>query len=284
MTSDRPTVVYIASYGHSGSTLLDLLISSHSDVVSVGEIVMLHREGEPSACTCGAPSPWLCEFWQRVDDRLASASGLRLAGLEVADGDHPDFETHNGALFEAVRLETGCSVIVDSSKQRDRLRGLLRCRTIDLRVILLTRDPRGVVYSYLRTGRPLVLHAARRARRMVLMRRALAGVPYTPLKYELLASQPSQVLATVMQSLRLSLQPEQLQFGGRTRHNLGGNRMRFDRDSTIAVDLAWQQGLSVWQKVVIRVVSAVAGLALVNVAIDRLKQASRGDRPPGSPT
>ena len=35
--SDQIQLVYITGRGHSGSTLLDLLISAHSEVVSVGE-------------------------------------------------------------------------------------------------------------------------------------------------------------------------------------------------------------------------------------------------------
>ena len=61
-------VVYVISVSHSGSTLLDLLISSHSTTVSVGEAKRYSpsSKSRPS-CACKAPSVWECPFWQRVD-------------------------------------------------------------------------------------------------------------------------------------------------------------------------------------------------------------------------
>ena len=40
-----PTVIFIASESRSGSTLLDFLIGSHSDVVSGGELIDLASNG-----------------------------------------------------------------------------------------------------------------------------------------------------------------------------------------------------------------------------------------------
>ena len=34
----NPTIIYITDLGHSGSTLLDLLLDSHTQLISVGEL------------------------------------------------------------------------------------------------------------------------------------------------------------------------------------------------------------------------------------------------------
>jgi len=50
--------VFIASLGHSGSTLLDLMLGSHPRLVSLGEVhATIARAGEPqNPCTCGKPA------------------------------------------------------------------------------------------------------------------------------------------------------------------------------------------------------------------------------------
>ncbi len=39
------TVIALLGYGRSGSTLLDAVLGQHPDLVGVGELVQLHREG-----------------------------------------------------------------------------------------------------------------------------------------------------------------------------------------------------------------------------------------------
>lgn len=73
-----PQIIYIAGSGHSGSTLLDLLLGSHSKIVSLGELGQLSRffrDNEP--CTCGA-SIRQCDFWISVRQHLLSKSQLDL--------------------------------------------------------------------------------------------------------------------------------------------------------------------------------------------------------------
>jgi hypothetical protein len=37
-------VIYIAGAAHSGSTLLDLMLNAHPEIVSVGEVLKLNRQ------------------------------------------------------------------------------------------------------------------------------------------------------------------------------------------------------------------------------------------------
>src|SRR5690606_31136679 len=68
----RQKVVYIVGAGHSGSTLLDLILGTHSRIESVGEIKRLERlysGGKGSGCTCGEPFT-ACAYWRAIGDRL----------------------------------------------------------------------------------------------------------------------------------------------------------------------------------------------------------------------
>lgn len=70
-------VAYLASSGRTGSTLLDLLLGNHPEVIGLGEVHRLHlwaaAPGEHT-CSCGRPVPG-CPFWSRVRDRLAADLG-----------------------------------------------------------------------------------------------------------------------------------------------------------------------------------------------------------------
>jgi hypothetical protein len=68
--------IYICSAGHSGSTLLDLLIGSHSQVESLGEITHLPKNiSLNTICMCGEPVR-SCEFWGKVFDNLENKTGF----------------------------------------------------------------------------------------------------------------------------------------------------------------------------------------------------------------
>jgi len=191
----KKRVVYIGGTGRSGSTLLDLLLSRHSTVQSLGEIHRLSlcsRENrEP--CTCGQPVAQ-CDFWRNVEnivrkqlgwhaDRrplletevmlrkdavgsLASAferAALCLASPALARGACRLFApAHYRAIetsllwYDAIREATGKPVIVDSSKDARRLKLLYLAAPEQYRLIYLVRDGRAVCASTIRrTGVPM---------------------------------------------------------------------------------------------------------------------------------
>ena len=58
--------VYICSAGHSGSTLLDLLLGSHSRIASLGEIDQLSKNiALNTLCACGEPVR-SCVLWRDI--------------------------------------------------------------------------------------------------------------------------------------------------------------------------------------------------------------------------
>ena len=57
----KPRVLYITSRGDSGSTLLSLLVSGHSQVVSAGELKMLSNpDPQRRLCSCHRQVPSQC--------------------------------------------------------------------------------------------------------------------------------------------------------------------------------------------------------------------------------
>lgn len=60
-------LVYIASRGYSGTTLLDMLLNNHTDVSALGEVYLLSIYAKNnSKCTCGEALSD-CNFWTKIE-------------------------------------------------------------------------------------------------------------------------------------------------------------------------------------------------------------------------
>lgn len=188
-------VVYIGGVGHSGSTLLDLVLNNHPLVHSTGEVHRLNayarEEAEP--CTCGR-SVAECPFWRVVEEQVREWRGLpgyarplltdevmirpdevsrwrgaveKVALLQPSLGLARGLARvaaplhHRAALtsfewYRAIREATGAAVVVDSSKDPRRLKWLYTVAPEEYRLIHLIRDGRAVAASGIRrTGRPM---------------------------------------------------------------------------------------------------------------------------------
>lgn len=184
----KPVVFYIASSGHSGSTLLDMLLGGHPQASSVGEfhrLTLYARENE--LCTCGVPIPD-CDFW-RGNATLKSGRGndadirQTLCAGEVmlrkdAIGLGRDLaqkalllsrlrppwplvrsivgQAHARAIeesfdwFDAVALAQNSRVIIDSTKDIRRMKLYYLHAPDRVRIVHLVRDGRAVAASAMR--------------------------------------------------------------------------------------------------------------------------------------
>ena len=181
----RPTVAYLLAPSHSGSTLLALLLASHPQVATVGELnLSAVDDRQRYLCSCGTRLKD-CDFWRQIASRMAARnvefdvlhpgtdfrhvnSGYvarllrplhrgrwleagRDSALALSSAWRATYrrvQTRNAALVQAVADETGARVIVDSSKIGIRLKFLLRNPDIDVRVVRVVRDGRAVALTY----------------------------------------------------------------------------------------------------------------------------------------
>jgi len=180
VTGPGSRVVYVMGYGRSGSTLLDILLSSHPRLTGVGELGLLrHWHSHDFRCSCQA-SVRQCAFWSGVTSRFTGH--MAAAGL-APDGDYQTaveprsrlralladripaqateaYRRFAEATFRAIGEAAGGSeVIVDSSKSAGlfvgRVYALSHLTGLDVRAIFLVRDGRGVLWSALkRAGTP----------------------------------------------------------------------------------------------------------------------------------
>lgn len=172
----RIKVLYFAGDGRSGSTLLGRTLGQLSSFVAIGESTHMWQRNfvENQLCGCGqafydcpfwqdvrhhafdrtVPSPIAGRALQRSVDRIRYIPQMRFAPENSAYGQrmrrYADLMIR---LYRAIAEISGSSVIVDSSKDISTLYLLSLLPEIELYVLHLVRDSRGVAYSWSRRRR-----------------------------------------------------------------------------------------------------------------------------------
>ena len=280
---NRLRVVYIMGYGRSGSTILDTILGNHPDLESVGELLHAVRLAflEDEFCACGQRASE-CPFWTEVLRRWKSAGGdpesydalsktiegsrwqtLRiLADLSPAGNERLErWRRSTLALFEAVAAASGKRVLVDSSKNPARALALAGIEELELFLVHLVRDGRGVAWS-------LAKAFEKDARAGLQQRIAPRSIQRTALAWSLVNRAAEQVFAKLPPDRRLLLRYEDfvLDLGGALAplesfvgsdlreyaagvgagaplapgHTIAGNRLRMSSRIELKADTDWQ--------------------------------------------
>jgi len=298
--SDVVRVVYVGGLGRSGSTLVDRLLGQVPGCVSVGELVHLWRRGvlEHERCGCGEPFD-RCPFWGGVGRRAfggwdaVDARGLlalqhrvdrtRYLPWLVAPVAAPPrwraaLERYASALsrlYRAIADEAGASIVVDSSKHASTAALLRSVDAVDLRLVQLVRDPRGVAYSWSKVvSRPESVGADPTMARIgslrvsarwlgynVLFQGLRLGRPALLLRYEDLVRAPAARLRSI---LDLADRPDEslpfLRDGHATlamQHTVSGNPLRFTNGTIpIRADREWRDAMPVGDRRLVGAITA----------------------------
>jgi hypothetical protein len=181
-------LAYILAASHSGSTLLSMLLGSHQQIATVGELKLSTKaigDIDRYRCSCGQFIR-RCDFWQKIaagmagqgyDFDIADAGTdyraveslyarrllssmvrgkllehCRDAALSVSAvwrKQLPQIHKRNAALVSTIAELSKAQVVVDSSKIGLRLKYLLKNPELDVKVIRLIRDGRAVALTYM---------------------------------------------------------------------------------------------------------------------------------------
>jgi len=157
MTAD---VLYVSGVPRSGSTLVGKILGELDKTAYIGEFWalpgQLHGDGT-CGCNCALSN---CPYWSKLDmddlsldafDRVAHSERVR--DLLVNPNGVAEDTAPVAQLYRQVQSLFDASTVVDTSKFPSYLHVLDQTPEIDLKVLHLVRDPRAVVYSWLK--RPL---------------------------------------------------------------------------------------------------------------------------------
>jgi len=170
---EKLTILYIAGWGRSGTTLMDNILGQVDGFFSVGEIRYIWERSfvENRLCGCGKPFSD-CPIWRAilrdafgaevnvdVDQMMRSMNRARTRHLPLLWFPQTQgvlrerlrlYLQHLDSLYRSIQSVTGCRVIVDSSKFPSYGYTLGMFSNIDMRVVHLVRDARAVSFSWLR--------------------------------------------------------------------------------------------------------------------------------------
>lgn len=175
MSSDnRIPVLYIAGGGHSGSTVLSIVLGVSPHIFTTGEVKFYGEHNDPdlpiweyieNVCTCGRGSEE-CPYWTGVKTAVGRDLDIfhymtstqkittllkillpfvRTKKSNAAEDDHTLFQV---MLSEARKSKPGVTHILDASKSAARLMHLRSHANLDVKVIFLVRDGRAYTNSY----------------------------------------------------------------------------------------------------------------------------------------
>lgn len=304
--NDKVRLVYILAASHSGSTLLAMLLGSHPEICTVGEIKMTSLgDIDRYRCSCGMQIKQ-CPFWNGISADMAKydfSFDITAPGTDIRSGATPyirkllsplhrgpfwemlrdtalamsatwrsalpQMQVRNLALMKCLINRTRKMVIVDSSKIGLRLKYLLKNPGLDIKVVRLVRDGRGVVLTYvdparfadasdpkLRAGgmggdresqRLSVAEASREWLRSNEEADALLGgldpARFTVIRYEDICSDPVKTLSHLFEFIRVDSSNGVPDFRS-LEHHIVGNGMRLDSTKEIRLDERWRSVLS----------------------------------------
>lgn len=289
VNTDPVPVLYIAGLGRSGSTLLDLLLGQTSHLTSVGELRFVWQRGLGGNELCGCGARFRdCDFWRRVgeeafggwdqidlDDMIALDDGLdrhRYLPFLLFPGLWPDFDRRLrryaeklSRLYRAIHTVAGGGVLVDSTKDPPFAFLLRHVRGIDLRIIHLVRDSRGVAYSWTKRVRkpervdrrelmnvydPVNTSLRWLSYNLLTHMLGSLGVRRLFVRYESFIKAPRTYLRRIAEFADIDLDPEDLGFLEdesaelTPQHTVAGNPMRFSRGRvSLRVDDEWRTSL-----------------------------------------
>ncbi|MBT8125681.1 MAG: sulfotransferase [Gammaproteobacteria bacterium] len=276
-------LIYLMGMGRSGGTIMGRIVGQGESAFYVGELRYLWQRGvvDDSQCGCGA-SFSRCEIWSKVVRSCRATMG---ESLEKAI---PIFESLNrtrafpriffakmfnikndkidkyldfeSTLYQNLVGFTNKTTLVESSRYPGRAILLSMLENVEVYVVHLVRDSRGVVYSQLkemeRNGRHAPKYPFLRAYHWVavnflssISKIVLGKGRYMFVRYEDFVEAPSDVIDSIFsftaESLDATKSITNKTIELQSSHAFSGNRNRFDIGSVVIQrDLSWINGLS----------------------------------------
>jgi hypothetical protein len=258
-------ILYIAGYGRSGSTVLDIVLGSHRDIVGVGEVGNLLEDWADARARCSCTRAYAdCPFWQGLFDgapdpklfrtirRVETLASLPRLLLGLIPGqDREMYRRYHDHLFKHVASRAGKTIVLDSSKSAratvGRFLALSRLAGQDVYVLHLVRDGLATMESVVATGSNRAIEGRAMPQRTSVVRatlgwasanlwawllgRSLGRGRYMRLHYETLVSDPAETIRQLATFLGVDPREllERIAAGDsfEVGHLVAGNRLRW---------------------------------------------------------
>ncbi len=264
--------------GRSGSTLLGIILGNHPDVFNSGEINNVKGFTENRfSCSCGQEID-SCTYWPRVikkwgmlntgekpdqtmnkthkiENFKSPMAWLRiLTSYFIKSSYFQDYINSQYNFYRAIGEESGKSIIVDISKNPLRAYVLNKHPKIDVKIIHLVRDGRGVAWSRNKYVNPNVVQKSIRRTAFFwsivnkqgdFVRRKVKNSCL--ILYENLVKNPEVTLREIADAVEIEADPLidglQSNLAQEETHIMAGNKLRREKSIKLKLDEEWRQKL-----------------------------------------
>jgi len=281
---NRPKVIYIMGCGRSGTTILDIILGNHSGFLSLGELNnAMDAWNKKRTCSCGVPVRQ-CRIWKNVGNIFfRSDSGgehykiakyqndierqifiiKHILGFYDPSMIH-EYHSYIYNIFRVLEESSSAKAIIDSSKSVGRALALLRNAKIDVQIIHLVRDPRGVYFSFQKKNLitstkniwSLVAYWNKVNFLASLARLRLGDKKVLQVRYEDLISNTDKTIDKIavfikedLSDVKIKLRDEVVMERG---HLASGNRLRIQKiPLKLQPDFEWMKRLKLHEQIII---------------------------------
>ena len=294
MNRKKIKLIYIASNGRSGSTLLDMMVGKHKLCHTLGEFQMLTIDYKLNLQPCGCGSKVSeCIFWSdiyrqqkrvltkgNIDKFRKDATGKVLRVNEIAQimfgkkidrkaidkYGYENFQVMK-TIHEKVNTIQTIEYLIDASKDPYRLKWLIQSNYFDIFVLHIIKRPEAFVYSTQKQEKKFTNRlriTIRMSFRWVIENYIIFKVcnkylppnHYIKIKYEEFCLDPNKELNQIFDVINLPKNNTLSDSFSHINHAISGNTMRFKSD-TIKLDEKWKGKLHLLQKILVMIITRI---------------------------
>ncbi len=268
--------------GRSGTTALATFLGNNNKIQNIGEMHQFFEYlDENKECSCGKLLNE-CEFWKNKIDNPTQEYSANSRKLSEKMESHSSIIKHllnsfsnieyekyielHQSILDSIQSDSEKSTLLDSSKYTGRALALNKLDNIELKIIYVVRDVRGVINSFskkVQTSKSplstivyylLINLVAEFISRFIFRKKVIK------IRYEDLINNPNSLFDRLESFLNLNLQDikgkierkQAFEVG----HIVGGNRLKKNKEIYFRKDVSWKKNFSWIERIIYYILAA----------------------------
>jgi hypothetical protein len=261
--------------GRCGTTALATFLGNSSKILNLGEMHQYFEHVvDEKECSCGTRLVE-CEFWKDkisvnplkstkknriLSERMESHSSIiKHLMNSFSNVEYKRYIDLHQSIFDSIQSDSKKSTLLDSSKYIGRALALNKLENIDLKVIYVVRDVRGVINSFSKnvqtSKKPLstifyylIINSVAEFVAKIFLRKKVVKIRYEDLIYS-----PLKVFSKLEIFLKLDLTDVKNKIIDKQPfllgHIVGGNRLKKNKEIYFRKDVSWEDKFSLVARV-----------------------------------
>lgn len=282
LSKEKHILLYIMGAGRSGTTALATFLGNNKEILNIGEMHQFFEHlDEEKKCSCGNQLNE-CEFWnnkitnnllhslsenRELSEKMESHSSIIKHILHLfSKKEIKQYNKIQYQLLNTIHSDSKQPILIDSAKYIGRALALNDIKQLDLKVIYVVRDVRGVINSFskkVQTSKSplstivyyLFLNSVAEFVARFFFRRKIIKIRYedmieSPIK---LFDKLEKFINVDLTDIKEKIKNEQPFSVG---HIVGGNRLKKNKKIYFRKDIGWKENFSFLKRVFYYILAA----------------------------